>query len=177
MKKLNKLIEGIKRLEKLNRTVTDDDLKEIDLGDLKELAANLNNEYNKIVPLNEQEAPNPVKYDNGLSKNEVKRQEDTTTTAATTTENTEPIGTIVEDKGASIKDLEESFGGTSETVVTESAKETETESTTQAKRTGFYYLVDWNTFLDIDDQKGKRVNLRFQPKVGDPKRFYSISVP
>lgn len=63
------------------------------------------------------------------------------------------------------------LGGSSE-AATEALPET-----TTVKRSGFYYLLDWNTFFEIDDQKGKRVNLRFQPKVGDPKRFFSVNVP
>lgn len=174
--KLNKLLGAIKKLEELNRTVTDEDLKHIDLGDLKELTASLNDYNNKVVPLDEQEAPNPLKYDYGLDKNEVKRQEDKNETAATTTE---IIGvtdsTTEQNQSPNIKDLEDSFGGPSDTV--EASSEAPVETTTPSRRTGFYYLVDWNSFLDIDDQKGKRVNLRLQPTIGDPKRFYSVSVP
>ncbi|XP_044749192.1 uncharacterized protein LOC123309947 [Coccinella septempunctata] len=72
---------------------------------------------------------------------------------------------------APLSDLEASFGGS--TTTSTSAPET----TTPNRRTGFYYLFDWNTFLDVDDVKGTRVNLRFQPKIGDPKRFYNIRTP
>lgn len=177
LEKLGKLIEMIKELEKLNRTITEEDLKKIDLVTLKELVSNLKPE---LVPLNEKNnGPNPLLFDFGLSKNEVKRQGNATTTTTTTTTTIQPLEivttsstTIEESRNPSIKDLEDSFGGSS-TVSTTVAPET----TTQAKRTGFYYLLDWNTFLDIDDQKGKRVNLRLQPTVGDPKRFYSVTVP
>lgn len=167
LEKLNKLLEVVRQLEKLNGTVTDEDLKKIDMGNLKELISSLNEE-NKIVPLNQQDAPNPINFDPGLEKNEVKRQENSTSTTAAPSTTTEEVQT------ANLKDLEASFGGqVDSSPVTEEA----VESTTEARRTGFYYLVDWNSFLDIDDQKGKRVNLRFQPKVGDPKRFYSVTVP
>ncbi|KAG5895617.1 hypothetical protein JTB14_017726 [Gonioctena quinquepunctata] len=160
--KLNNLMAIIKQLESLNRTVTEEDLTAIDKQNLKDLVHSLG-ASKEMVSLDEQNAPDPLKYDYGLSKNEVKRQENTTTTESGTTEEATP----------SIKDLEDSFGGLSDTVTETTAPET----TTTRRRTGFYYLVDWNTFLDIDDQKGKRVNLRFQPTIGDPKRFYSVSVP
>ncbi|KAJ8970367.1 hypothetical protein NQ314_001279 [Rhamnusium bicolor] len=168
LEKLNKLLDVVKQLEKINGTVTDEDLKNIDVDNLRELVSSLNEE-NRIVPLDEQNAPNPVNYDYGLNKNDVKRQENSSST-------TTPIPTTTEEaKTSNLKDLEDSFGGLSDS---SPATETPTpETTTQARRTGFYYLVDWNTFLDIDDQKGKRVNLRFQPTIGDPKRFYSVSVP
>nr|XP_023013167.1 uncharacterized protein LOC111503165 [Leptinotarsa decemlineata] len=162
--KLNNLMTIIKQLENLNRTVTDEDLNEIDKENLKKLVESFS-QNKHVVPLNEQNAPDPLKYDYGLSKNEVKRQEDTTST-------NEP-STSEETVTPNIKDLEDSFGGMSDTITEVSVPET----TTPVRKTGFYYLVDWNTFLDIDDQKGKRVNLRFQPTIGDPKRFYSVSVP
>lgn len=70
-----------------------------------------------------------------------------------------------------LQDLSDSFGGlpgnTENPVVTRLPE----------RQIGVYYLVDWNTFLDIDDQKGTRVNLRIQPKIGNPNRFFSVSVP
>ncbi|GAB0091526.1 uncharacterized protein DMENIID0001_063800 [Sergentomyia squamirostris] len=44
------------------------------------------------------------------------------------------------------------------------------------RRTGFYFLADWNSFLEVGDGKDK-VEVRFQPQVGDPSRFIPISVP
>ncbi|KAJ8919573.1 hypothetical protein NQ315_002195 [Exocentrus adspersus] len=169
LEKLSQLIEVVRQLERLNGSTSEEDLKKIDVDGLRELVSSLNVE-NDITPLDEQSAPNPVNFDYGLEKNEVKRQENGTSTtteaAATTTQ---------ESQNGDIKDLEASFGGQADAApATEAAA---VETTTPARKTGFYYLLDWNTFLDIDDQKGKRVNLRFQPKVGDPKRFYSISVP
>lgn len=157
--KLTKLIDMIKQLDKLNRTVTDEDLKKIDMNNLKKLIGSLNNSTDNFVTLDEIRAPDPVGFDQGIQKNEVKRQETTTTTE--------------EPRNPSLSDLEASFGGQTEPAVTEAA----VPETTTAVRTGFYYLVDWNTFLDIDDQKGKRVNLRFQPTIGNPKQFISVAVP
>lgn len=153
LRKLNKLLEAIKLLEKLNGTATEEELKAIDVNGLKELVGSLNSE--KMVPLDEQGAPDPLKYDYGLSKNEVKRQQST------------------QGDKEKLADLEASFGGSSEAPTATLPPPTEEPR----KKSGFYYLLDWNSFFDIDNQKGKRVNLRFQPKVGDPKRFLSVSVP
>lgn len=154
LRKLNKLLEAIKLLEQLNGTATDEELKNIDVDNLKDLVGSLNTE--KVVPLDEQGAPDPLKYDYGLNKNEVKRQQFTQ-----------------ESEKQKLADLEASFGGSSEAPTATIPPPTEESP----KKSGFYYLVDWNTFFDIDNQKGKRVNLRFQPKVGNPKRFLSVSVP
>lgn len=151
--RLEKLLDMIKQLEKLNGNVTEENLNQIDMKQLKDLVET----FNKPESLDLKSAPNPLDFDSGLSKNEVKRQQSTTTTAAPS--------------NPSLTDLEASFGGASETVTVALPE------TTTPKRTGFYYLVDWNSFLDIDNQKGKRVNLRFQPKVGDPRNFLSVSVP
>ncbi|RZC43200.1 hypothetical protein BDFB_000450 [Asbolus verrucosus] len=163
LKKLEKLIGMIKQLEKMNGTASEEDLKKIDMESLKELVSSLNGHNNETFVTLEQKynSPNPNDFDIGVSKNEIKRQESTTT--STTTEESET---------PSLKDLEASFGGETET-----STEAHLPETTPSVRTGFYYLVDWNSFLDIDDTKGKRVNLRFQPTIGDPKRFLSVSVP
>lgn len=166
LRKLGKLLDMIKLMEQLNGTSPEAGLKQADLDSLKELVGSLNND--KLVPLDQQKgAPDPLNYDQGIIKNEVKRQE------GNNTANTTSDSATAEDHKTTLTDLEDSFGG---------PKETATEEATlpppsKPKHNGFYYLVDWNTFLDIDNQKGKRVNLRFQPKVGDPKRFLSVSVP
>lgn len=162
LEKLNQLLDIIKQLEKLNRTVTEEDLTKIDMANLSELVNSLNN--NDSVPLDQQQlALDPLNFDTGIIKNEVKRQESSTpSTTISTTEASTP----------NLKDLEDSFGG---------AANTDPPATipapTSGPKTGFYYLLDWNSFLDIDDQKGKRVNLRFQPKAGDPQQFIHVAVP
>ncbi|XP_076255708.1 uncharacterized protein LOC143193396 [Rhynchophorus ferrugineus] len=165
VQKLGKLLDIVKTLAEKNGTITEEDMKKVNPKELNELIASLNIPTDEMVPLNQQIAPNPIEYDFGLNKNEIKRQEVSTEASTTTT------STIEESRTPSIKDLEDSFGGQSETV-------TETpEPPSTTPQNGFYYLLDWNSFFEIDDQKGKRVNLRFQPHVGDPKRFLSVSVP
>lgn len=77
-------------------------------------------------------------------------------------------------EGPSIKDLEESFGGNSHSVDVK-------QDTTTTPRTGFYFLVDWNSFLDLDNMdeepNRRRVNIQFRPKAGNPRDFLSVTVP
>nr|XP_034171254.1 uncharacterized protein LOC117600235 [Osmia lignaria] len=64
--------------------------------------------------------------------------------------------------------LEESFGGTTR----------EPDPALPPKRkTGLYFLVDWNTFLEVGEDEKEKINLRFQPKVGDRTRFLPVTVP
>ncbi|EGI69365.1 hypothetical protein G5I_01902 [Acromyrmex echinatior] len=64
--------------------------------------------------------------------------------------------------------LEESFGGT--TRAPDPVLPTK-------RRNGLYFLLDWNTFLEVGDEENEKVNLRFEPKVGDRTRFLPVSVP
>ncbi|XP_018309015.1 uncharacterized protein [Mycetomoellerius zeteki] len=64
--------------------------------------------------------------------------------------------------------LEESFGGT--TPAPDPVLPTK-------RRNGLYFLLDWNTFLEVGDEDSEKVNLRFEPKVGDRTRFLPVSVP
>ncbi|CAH0547256.1 unnamed protein product [Brassicogethes aeneus] len=70
------------------------------------------------------------------------------------------------------KDLMQSFGG--DNVNSENTENNHHYKPQESSnpRNGVYYLIDWNTFLEVDDTKGQSVHLRFQPKVGDPKRFF-----
>ncbi|XP_053997032.1 uncharacterized protein LOC128886319 [Hylaeus anthracinus] len=64
--------------------------------------------------------------------------------------------------------LEESFGGTT--------REPDPELPPRRK-SGLYFLVDWNSFLEVGEEDKEKINLRFQPKVGDRSRFLSVTVP
>ena len=64
--------------------------------------------------------------------------------------------------------LEESFGGT--TRAPDPVLPTK-------QRNGLYFLLDWNTFLEVGDEESEKVNLRFEPKIGDRMRFLPVSVP
>ncbi|ETN58012.1 hypothetical protein AND_010404 [Anopheles darlingi] len=44
------------------------------------------------------------------------------------------------------------------------------------RRTGFYFLYDWNSFLEVGEEPNK-VIIRYNPKAGDPSRFLPVNVP
>lgn len=78
-----------------------------------------------------------------------------------------------EDSSPSLSDLAESFGG-GETASEEPAA----EALPTPRPNGLYFYVDWNTFLNVGSEDTKnRVNLRFAPKVGNPRLFLPVSVP
>lgn len=64
--------------------------------------------------------------------------------------------------------LEESFGGTTKKPVTDLPAR---------RKSGLYFLVDWNSFLEVGEDNKDKINLRFQPKVGDRSRFLPVTVP
>lgn len=73
------------------------------------------------------------------------------------------------DPGASISDLEDSFGGAAPDQPGDS-------EIPPPKKNGFYWMLDWNSFLEVGDGDTK-VNIRFEPKLGDPQMFLPVNVP
>lgn len=115
--------------------------------------------YNYVLPSEESDKFHNFETGNLNSKFRSKRQDDTNSTTS---------------EGPSMQDLEESFGGN-----LHSSDVKQDAPTTP--RTGFYFLLDWNSFLELDNMEDgearRRVSLQFRPKAGDPSRFLSVSVP
>ncbi|XP_014240017.1 location of vulva defective 1 isoform X1 [Cimex lectularius] len=166
-RKLSK--NNTEELQKVNEILTR--LREISEGN----ATDLNSEEVKELlalengtRLAEQDNIDPLSDNFTLSelKNEIKRQQPNSTTA----EPTEPPKTtpldddpelLSGDTGAVLGD---SFGGTGDT--------------TTAKPNGFYFLFDWNSFIDVGtEDEPRKVNINFSPKVGDPRNFISVKIP
>ncbi|XP_052748605.1 uncharacterized protein LOC113518644 [Galleria mellonella] len=88
---------------------------------------------------------------------------------AVTTDAAQSMDSEAADTGASITDLEDSFGG--------AAPEKPGDSELPPpKKNGFYWMLDWNSFLEVGDGDTK-VNIRFEPKLGDPQMFIPVNVP
>lgn len=169
IQRLSQLLDTIKKLEKMNRTATPEDLQDLDLENVKELTKILKQESSLVknypeslsLSLDQQNfGPNPLDFDLSPDKNEVKRQQSSTTTSTTEAP-----------KNPSLTALEESFGGNAGT-----STATIDETLPAPRRTGFYYLVDWNSFLEVGEDD-KKVNIRFTPRAGDPSRFLRVNVP
>lgn len=117
-----------------------------------------------------------VEIDDSISNDVKKRQESNSTT---TTEGSDvvsagatesPKEAEASSEGPSIEDLESSFGGSN---ADDDPSEAELPP---PRRNGFYYMVDWNSFLEVGDGDTK-VNIRFDPKLGDPHRFIPVTIP
>ncbi|XP_021181157.3 uncharacterized protein LOC110369885 [Helicoverpa armigera] len=135
----------------------------------------------KVIPLNK--GINPINEQISTSNEQNKRQADGTTTeksetssTTTTTTTEEPKTNAVsdssvsaDDSGASIADLEDSFGGAAPAVPGDS-------ELPPPRKNGFYWMLDWNSFLEVGDGDTK-VNIRFEPKLGDPQMFLPVTVP
>ncbi|CAH0727194.1 unnamed protein product, partial [Brenthis ino] len=136
----------------------------------------------KVIPLNQ--GPNPADDEVLVGVEQNKRQTNETaslvvanststesTSQQTETKNAEVPDNIPSDTdaGASIADLEDSFGGAAPVVPGDS-------ELPPPKKNGFYWMADWNSFLEVGDGDTK-VNIRFEPKFGDPQMFLPVNVP
>lgn len=136
----------------------------------------------KVIPLNK--GPNPLEDDKvALGSEQNKRQanvtsenEEPTTTpssdakeAVTNAPPSDDSAAADTDSGASIADLEDSFGGAAPVEPGDS-------ELPPPRKNGFYWMVDWNSFLEVGDGDTK-VNIHFEPKLGDPQMFLPVNVP
>jgi len=191
--RLTKLLDAVKKLMKENGTITQEEIDALNASisnilppatvkhDSKTAhsASNLANalpvlfvQKNKSVPLDHiKDAPDPLSLEELLlvtddNKNEVKRQQSSN---GTTTEATN------QDKGPSLTDLADSFGGSTETTPGEVSV---SDTLPTKKPNGLYFLLDWNTFLDVGEEgNSRRVNLRFNPRLGNRRDFLPVTVP
>jgi hypothetical protein len=182
--RLTKLLDTIKKLMKENGTLTQDEVNALNasisiilppatvkhgnktahsVGELASILPVLFVQKNKSVPLDHiKDAPDPLSVEELVfitddNKNEIKRQQSSN---GTTTEATN------QDKGPSLTDLEDSFSGSVD------------DAQTTKKPNGLYFLLDWNTFLDVGEEgNSRRVNLRFNPKLGNSRAFLPVTVP
>lgn len=92
----------------------------------------------------------------------------TATSSTTTTESASSGSSSSSDSSARFTALEESFGGGADPVAQEPLP--------APRRNGFYFLADWNSFLEVGEDPNKVV-ISFRPQVGDPSRFLPVNVP
>lgn len=191
--RLTKLLDTIKKLMKENGTITQDEIDALNASisiiippatvkhdnKITNFASDLSNvlpvlfvQKNKSVPLDHiKDAPDPLSLEELVlitddNKNEVKRQQSSN---GTTTEATN------QDKGPSLTDLADSFGGSTETTPGEVSV---SDTLPTKKPNGLYFLLDWNTFLDVGEEgNSRRVNLRFNPRLGNRRDFLPVTVP
>lgn len=78
--------------------------------------------------------------------------------------------TTEESRNGSISDLADSFGGN------EGLDPVSDEPLPPPKKNGFYFFSDWNSFLEVGLEDDK-VEVRFDPKIGDPSPFIPVKIP
>lgn len=210
---LHLLLDTIQKLEKLNKSLTIDDLALLDpqkfnLSDSLLAAQGPNPIDNAELDLikNEvkrQEKPEPTRFSLNLTSdfgNDIKQETITNVTAsedngirtilaesegkilnsgivATTTDSfDDAITTAIDSTTISIiksddeapASLQDSFAGGLDPVTEDPPP--------PVRKNGFYFLADWNSFLEVGEGK-ERVEVRFAPKVGDPRLFIPVTVP
>ncbi|KAG5682203.1 hypothetical protein PVAND_011569 [Polypedilum vanderplanki] len=139
--------------------------------------------------------PDPVKHHlrSNASKNEVKRQQadeptrvslkleapllesslEQTDDSVSITTSSRPSTTIITTTTTESSTTEESKKNTLEDEI---EPVDEPEQLPGPRRSGFYMIFDWNTFLEVGEDPSKIV-VRFDPKIGDPSRFLPVTVP
>lgn len=200
-KKLEQLLETIRELERLNASLTEKEVERLNLQNfnfsesiLSEGPDPLNYQIHYSALKNEvkrqEPTDEPTRVSLGLTgpllessleaTEDVKDDDDddkvasvisTTSKTATTSTTTESSKTPVTDDAPS---------------PTEEAKKNSLEDEIEPiddpeplpppRRSGFYMLLDWNSFLEVGEDPDK-ISIRFDPKIGDSSRFLPVSVP
>lgn len=164
-KKLEQILDTIKELERLNTTETS----------LDPVKYNSRTGPRKNGVKRQQESDEPTRLslalnqpllESSLEATEDDTSTSTTTEASTTTTKTttesSPSSTTEEAKKNSLEDEIEPID--------------EIEQLPSPRRSGFYMLFDWNSFLEVGEDPSKII-VRFDPKIGDPTRFLPVTIP
>ncbi|XP_061391628.1 mucin-4-like [Musca vetustissima] len=176
LSELQRLIKNLEELQKLNISSNDKLLRQADAQYLESLKRTQKPEDDTVKTRRQSdestEATSPVTQDSSMANptrvqlnlnlGEVTQRtesQDSTTTSTTTTTTEEP-------RNGSLADLEDSFGPDP---VTESPPPPK-------KKNGFYFLADWNSFLEVGDGDDQVV-VRLSPKIGDPRLFLPVKIP
>ncbi|XP_039500108.1 mucin-5AC [Drosophila santomea] len=95
----------------------------------------------------------------GDTKGAIEEEGSSSTSTTTTTTTEEP-------RNGSLDDLADSFG----------PDPVSEEPPPPKKKNGFYFLADWNSFLEVGDGDDQVV-VRLSPKIGDPRLFLPVKIP
>lgn len=189
-RKLEQLLETIRELEKLD----------VNLSNKEQLnKLNLKN-FNFSDSLLSKSGPNPLhNIEYSALKNSIKRQEPSKIDG--TEDSPTKINLDLEERDdkplleSSLEMISPSDTPTTTTTSTTTASPKTSSTTPEPRnsledeiepveeeplpapiRSGFYFLSDWNTFLEVGEEPDKIV-VRFDPKIGDPTRFIPVNIP
>lgn len=109
--------------------------------------------------------------------------EETTKASSTTAEEKQDKESIVSggDNEAAAAGEDEARSSASSSTTTEDSSSFDLDPVAQEplpppKKNGFYFFSDWNSFLEVGEEPDQVV-VRFDPKVGDARRFIPIKIP
>lgn len=197
-KKLEHLLDTIKELEKLNSSLTEKEIDRLNLNNFnfsqsllsegpdpvtyQQQYSALKNEVKRQQPTDEPTKLSLGGFDQPLLESSLESTDggkDETTSTSSTSTTTE----------SSIDETTTSTASTASTTTSapdEQEKKNSLEDEIEPiedpeplpppRRSGFYMLFDWNSFLEVGEDPDKIV-VRFDPKIGDPSRFLPVNVP
>ncbi|KAL9871847.1 uncharacterized protein ACN2A1_014753 isoform 1-T6 [Glossina fuscipes fuscipes] len=165
---LKRLIKNLKELQKLNIST-----KENSQHTHKNTPAFTQSDYQYFENLKEMQPS--LKYENKVTAKS-RRQSPTTSTESSKSNGSNPIRIALTTNTQSVETerprndslavLEESFG----------PNPIAEEPPPPRKKNGFYFLADWNSFLEVGDGDDQVV-VRLSPKIGDPRLFLPVKIP
>lgn len=175
-KKLEQLLDTIKELEKLNSTNKEHKASSSNIDPVRYSIKSSPPKTNGVK--RQQTTDEPTKLSLSLdapllesslesTDDDAKVNKITTTTKAPTTTST----TTTE-----APDDETTEEAKKNTLEDEIEPVDDIEQLPSPRRSGFYMIFDWNTFLEVGEDPSKIV-VRFDPKIGDPTRFLPVNVP
>lgn len=197
-RKLEQLLETIKELDRLNANLTEDELDRLDLKRF-----NLSDALLAQGPSPLEFTRNTYQFP---SKNEIKKKRQNADDERLTLDlledendknNSSSSLEIISTTDDKKDNIIEALNLEKETTETSSATEAVSTTTEEARnlledelepnteeeeplplprRNGFYFLADWNSFLEVG-QDEEKIIVRFNPKIGDPTRFIPVTVP
>jgi cell fate (sporulation/competence/biofilm development) regulator YmcA (YheA/YmcA/DUF963 family) len=180
-KKLEQLLDTIKELEKLNSTYKE--YRFMDSSNIKTSSSNIDPvRYNiKSSPLKsngvkrQQTIDEPTKLSLTLDAPLLESSLESTDDAKVTTTTTKAPSTTTTTTTESPPD-ESTEEAKKNTLEDEIEPVDDIEQLPSPRRSGFYMIFDWNTFLEVGEDPSKII-VRFDPKIGDPTRFLPVNVP
>ncbi|XP_067637392.1 uncharacterized protein [Eurosta solidaginis] len=178
LRDLQRLISNLQELQRLNLTVSSNLLRQADAKYLETLRKQQTLADDRSQ--NRRQSDTPVIVTAISAANEVTTEgtdtnlEEATVSSDSATEdstesssNSATTTSTEESRNGSLADLEDSFGGT------DTNKE---EPKPPKRKNGFYFLADWNSFLEVGDGDDQ-VIVRLSPKIGDPRLFIPVKIP
>ena len=202
-KKLEHLLDTIKELEKLNSSLTEKEIDRLSLNNFnfsdsllnggpdplsyQQQFSALKNEVKRQQPTDEPTKLSLGGLDLPLLESSLESTDDgKDIESPSTTESTKKTTSIPTTSTTSTTEASTTEASTTEASATEQEKKNSLEDEIEPiddpeplpppRRSGFYMLFDWNSFLEVGEDPDKIV-VRFDPKIGDPSRFLPVNVP